>query len=327
MLPLVDLITGTGADEKQLADKASGILRSRFGKSKEVPTGVDKEQTVTVLEEIHSRSRRASNQDVLATLSQCSLYLTRVLLGAAKDAIIATYKKSLEDFATRKASSFNGNFFQDFAKRHPAQAWDLRSDAVELASRSVNAYRKCQVFQVVHVLLSQASTIVRLRILVENKRLIPAQDGFDEQFVKFIPSLRDALLATLTPTGQDASLNAAQAKELLKLASQAVRQSKRVTASSLSTLWKPDAWEELRSQLASSDRFKASTGLLNACKQIVELASGSSSSSAKIVSDITKHVSSKVAEKKAAKLGKRKADDSGAKQVGGKTKSKKVKKA
>jgi DNA polymerase phi len=161
MLPLVDLITSTGADEKQLADKASGILRSRFGKAKEVPTSVDRDQTLVVLEEIHSRSKRATNQHVLATLSPCSLYLTRTLLGVAKDAVVATYRKSLEDFSTRKASTLNGSFFQDFAKRHPAQAWDFRSDVLDLASRSVNAYRKCQVFQILQVLFSQSSSIVR----------------------------------------------------------------------------------------------------------------------------------------------------------------------
>jgi DNA polymerase phi len=162
ILPLVDLITGTGADEKQLADKTSGILRSRFGKAKEVPTGVDKDQTLAVLDEIHSRSKRATNQHMLATLSQCSLYLTRTLLDVAKDAVVATYKKSLEDFSSRKASALSGSFFHEFAKRHPCQAWDLRSDVLELASRSVNAYRKCQVFQVLQVLLSQSSSIVRV---------------------------------------------------------------------------------------------------------------------------------------------------------------------
>jgi DNA polymerase phi len=161
MLPLIDLVTGTGADEKQLADKASGILRSRFGKAKDVPSGVDKDEALAVLEEVHSRSKRASNQDILATLSQCSLYLSRTLLGTAKDAVLDAYKKSLADFATRKASSLNGNFFQDFAKRHATYAWDLRSDALNFASQSVNAYRKCQVFQVVHVLIAQSSSVVR----------------------------------------------------------------------------------------------------------------------------------------------------------------------
>ena len=40
ILPLVELIVGTGPDEKQLSDKAMGILRNRIGKSKEVPTTV-----------------------------------------------------------------------------------------------------------------------------------------------------------------------------------------------------------------------------------------------------------------------------------------------
>jgi DNA polymerase phi len=137
-----------------------------------------------------------------------------------------------------------------------------------------------------------------------------------------VPSLRDALLATLSPSS-DTSLNAAQAKELFKLASQAVRHSKRIAPSDLSTLWKSDAWEDLRSQLAASDRFKGSTGLLNSCKQIVQMTSGSSVKAAEEGGSLVE----KGTVVKAAKPSKRKAEDSGVKQAEGKSKAKKAKKA
>jgi DNA polymerase phi len=141
----------------------------------------------------------------------------------------------------------------------------------------------------------------------------------------FAPSLRDALLATLAPTSEP-PLNATQAKDLLKLASQAVRQSKRIESSDLSTMWKSDAWEDLRSQLAASDRFKASTGLLNSCKQIVQMTSGSSTKAVG-EGDSLPERGSATKTAKSTKPGKRKAEDSGAKQVEGKSKAKKVKKA
>jgi DNA polymerase phi len=163
MLPLVDLITATGTDEKQLADKASGILRSRFGKAREVPTltTADVADALLTMEEIHSRARRASNQDVLATLSQCSVYLSRTLLVGSADSVLDVYRKSLGDFASRKASGLNGSFFHDFARRQAAQAWELRMDALDAAGQAVNAYRKVQVLQVIQTLLAQGSSIVR----------------------------------------------------------------------------------------------------------------------------------------------------------------------
>lgn len=153
------------------------------------------------------------------------------------------------------------------------------------------------------------------------RKLKHSQDQFDKDFTKLAPSLRDALLTSLAPTSEPL-LNSAQAKELLKLASQAVRQSKRISSSDLSTLWKSDAWEDLRSQLAASDRFKASTGLLNTCKQLAQLISGSV---AKVIGD-SGVLTEKGVKTKVVKPSKRKAEDSGAKQAEGKSK-KKVKKA
>jgi DNA polymerase phi len=127
----------------------------------------------------------------------------------------------------------------------------------------------------------------------------------------------------LTSAIHDNSLNAAQAKDIFKLASQAVRQSKRIlTSDHLSTLWMPDSWEELRTQFAASERFKSSTGLLNSCKQIIEMIRAPSAMPA-IMNGVT--VKEKNVPTKTGKLGKRKAEDSGAKQAEGQEKSKRKK--
>jgi DNA polymerase phi len=80
-------------------------------------------------------------------------------------------------------------------------------------------------------------------------------------------------LDTLSKACQENTLNAAQMKDLLKLASSSARQTKRLCASEqLAILWTPTAWDQLRVKLAASDRFKSSTALLNSCKQIAHLA-------------------------------------------------------
>jgi DNA polymerase phi len=160
MLPLLDLITGTSSDEKQLSDKANGIIRSRYGKQRETPIGVDVASTTETLLEIHVRARKARSQDHLSTISLCSLYLAKTLLAGARDSVVDAYKTSLTDFATRKASALNGNFFQDLARRQPAEAWQLRTDLLDVAARAVNGYRQCQTFQVLQVVLNQSSFVV-----------------------------------------------------------------------------------------------------------------------------------------------------------------------
>jgi DNA polymerase phi len=160
ILPLLNLVTGTGSDEKQLSDKATGIIRSRYGKQRESPSEVDVESTAETLSQIHARARKARSQDVLSMLSQCSLYLAKTLLAASGDVVVEAYKQSLTDFGTRKGSGLHGSFFQDFARRYPAEAWQLRHHILDVAGQAVNTYRACQIFQVVQVLLSQSSFIV-----------------------------------------------------------------------------------------------------------------------------------------------------------------------
>jgi DNA polymerase phi len=159
--PLVDLIVGTSPDERQLSDKAKGILRSRIGKSKELPSEVDTEQVSTVLTDIHMRARRAHSSDLLGTLSQCSIYLSKMLLHlGAEKSLLQIYRPSLTDFITRKNSALNASFFQDFIRRCPTSAWSLRGDILDLSTRAVNSYRQCQAFQLVELLVNQLPAMV-----------------------------------------------------------------------------------------------------------------------------------------------------------------------
>lgn len=163
ILPLVDLIVSTGPDEKQLADKATGILRSRIGKAKELPVSIEKDEAVEVLQELHSRARKAPSADVLATLSACSIFVARALHHEGEDEpIVRAYRESLVDFVTRKASRLNTQFFQEFVRRQVVVGWALRDDLVEVAGKAVNAYRQCQVFLLLHSLIKELPQLVRL---------------------------------------------------------------------------------------------------------------------------------------------------------------------
>ncbi|OCH90301.1 hypothetical protein OBBRIDRAFT_887807 [Obba rivulosa] len=260
LLPLTDLILGTGRDEKQLADKATGILRSRVGKSKDVPSNIDAEVATEVLKELHSRARKAPSADVISTLGQCSAFLARSLFHAgSEEPVLDIYRESLADFVTRKASRLNSAFFQEFIRRHPDAAWGLRSDLVELTGKAVNVYRQCQTFHLLQTLLNQ----------------VHPTDARRTEILDFMTTLRRTLLSVMQKACEgEATLNTAQIKELLKLGLQAIRQTKRLTPSSdeLASVWDPSAWNSLKNKLSASERFKSSTGLHAMSKQMAQAA-------------------------------------------------------
>ncbi|KAI0831759.1 DNA polymerase phi-domain-containing protein [Trametes gibbosa] len=259
VLPLVELVVATGPDEKQLADKATGILRNRIGKSKDVPSSVSTEDASKALEELHILARKASTPDVLTTLNQCSIYLSRVLLHHdTPEPVLKAYRESLADFVSRKASRLNPPFVGDFVKRYPQAAWTLRDDLVKAPSTALNGFRQAQAFNFVNTLVNQ------LHALGDRK----------PEILAFMPTLRQAIADTLSSAcDSESSLTPAHAKEILKLALVSVRQTKRFASSvgEASTLWEPSTWSDLSSKLASSERFKTAVGLQAMCKQIVQL--------------------------------------------------------
>jgi len=154
IIPLSMLVIGSGQDERQLADKAKGILRSRIGKTKEIPVGVDPSHVVEIPTTIHALAQKARSSDILAILGLCSIYLVKIAIQEKEDSFIDLYKQDLLDFTTRKNSGLNGTFFQEFIKRYPSYAWRMRQDFLDSTSKTVNAYRQIQVIQLLQLLLN-----------------------------------------------------------------------------------------------------------------------------------------------------------------------------
>lgn len=148
-------MSSASSDERQLADKTRGILRTRLGKSKEIPLNVDLDQLKNALDAIHARARKSHSAELLPSLSQCSVYISRIMLHyGTKEALLATYQQSLVDFLTRKNSALNTVFFQEFLQRFPSSGWCLRDDLLDLSMKAVNTYRQCQALHLVEVLLN-----------------------------------------------------------------------------------------------------------------------------------------------------------------------------
>ncbi|KIL68594.1 hypothetical protein M378DRAFT_190984 [Amanita muscaria Koide BX008] len=251
--PLVEILTGSSADEQQLVDKTRGILRTRFGKSKDIPANVDLENLKSVLNMVHTQARKSSQ--FLPSLTQCSIYLARIMLHHdAKDALLAIYRQSLIDFFARKKSALKTAFFQEFIQRFSSTAWYLAGDLVDSLTKTVNSYRQCQGFHLIEMLLNS----------------LPSLEESPIDIAPFMPKLSQALLLTIQCACNDEnSLSAAQLKGLLKVALSAIRQSKRRGAIDTG-VWGTSSWVSLQGKLEASPRFKSSIGLIKMCNQIVQ---------------------------------------------------------
>ncbi|KJA27489.1 hypothetical protein HYPSUDRAFT_35394 [Hypholoma sublateritium FD-334 SS-4] len=252
--PLVDIIAGSGQDERQLADKARGILRSRFNKAKEVPTDVDANQVVVIATNLHIQARKTHSSDLLSVLSLCSVYVAKILINLNEvDLLLDLYKQSLADFVTRKNSGLNAHFFQDFIKRFPSQAWSSRQDLIDISEKCINTYRQSQVLQLLALLIG----------------LLPSMPERNDEAIVFMPILSHLLIQVADKSCTDeGGLTAPQMKDLLKLALLAVRQTKRIFPASTQSIWRSQAWLTFSKTLKTS-RFKASTGLHKMCEQLI----------------------------------------------------------
>lgn len=252
VLPLIELTTKSGNDERQLSDKARGILNNRLAKLKDPLQEVDREYAETILDELHIKARKAHSSDALATLSHCSLFICRVLTNVGcETSVLRLYRESIADFMTRKASSLNIIFFKDFITRYPALGWRLRDDVLDTSPKAINAYRKCQAFQLLNTILTLSTSA-----------------GDSQDVLSFILKLHTSVLHFIDSACDDqVSLSAAQIKDLFKLAMLGVRQASKVDSNN-QNVWDSGAWRTLHGRLIASKRFGSSTAILKLCSQV-----------------------------------------------------------
>ena len=152
---LVPLLALTFSDDKQVSEKATGLLMSRIGRLKEIPSGIDIAKSSVILDNLHIRARKVRSRGALAIISRCSLYVSRALLHVGADeAVRVTYTVSLVDFTERKASDLNGQFFSEFIKRYPHTAWGMRGALLSASTKAINSYRRSQVYMLLETLLN-----------------------------------------------------------------------------------------------------------------------------------------------------------------------------
>lgn len=177
------------ASEKQVANRACGILRGKVcaGKGKAPSIDLKDEQILEIvmedLDEMHAVARNPSSAEIASLTSSVNSFLTRVVLqstgmeaeAASKvpKALLALYSETLKDYINRKASGVKPAFMLDALKRFPALGWALREeilagcgsaedDSVDEAGKekkgksSMNAYRQVQMMGMLQTVLTGA---------------------------------------------------------------------------------------------------------------------------------------------------------------------------
>ncbi|KAH8991045.1 DNA polymerase phi-domain-containing protein [Lactarius hatsudake] len=234
---LIPLLTLAFSDEKQLSEKAIGLLRSRIDKLKVVPSTIDVDKASDILNDLHVRARKVHSSDALAAISFCSLYVSKALLHVGADTTVRTaYTLSLVDFTERKASDLNMDFFSEFIKRHPRTAWDMREALLAAPAKAVNAYRRGRAYILLQVLLVC---------------LPPIPEDELDNLADFMRQLQRSVHSVLSSTCDADTTSTQSFKEALKLTLAGTRITKRLMTQRATSvqIWEPTIWGELCDRL------------------------------------------------------------------------------
>ncbi|OXH24380.1 DNA polymerase phi subunit [Cryptococcus neoformans] len=230
VLTLLKLIRSGGVSEAEVANKAAGILRSKFNKPKDVPSTVDVEAASESLKAIHSMARKAHSAEFSTLCSVCSLFVSRAIdassttSSSTTSAVVDIYRTTLKDFMIRKASLVHPPFLLEFVKRFPLRAFSLHDDLVNYVApgASVNAFRQLQAYNALQILAQHLPVI--------SKSLSPSE------VAKFVQEASGSVFTTLETAAEASSdskdaLNAQKLKDIVKFALQLARNSKNVGVS------------------------------------------------------------------------------------------------
>ncbi|WVR03854.1 hypothetical protein IAU60_000851 [Kwoniella sp. DSM 27419] len=264
LLALLKLVRASGTSEGELANKAAGILRSRFNKPKDVPSSVDAEEAGEILDEVHAMAQKAFSAEFSNLCSLASLFVVRAIdaaSGSGSTAVTA-YGKTLKDFMTRKSSLVHPGFVSDFIKRFPVRAFPLHADLAKyvIPGAGVNAYRQTQAYGMLQTLSQHLPVIAKS----------PSTPSADiESFVK---TCSEGVLATLEASASSSKEDASQAwnaqklKDVVKFALQLARASKTVNAA-----WDLERVTEVERALKAGERTKEMKGVLSMWAQLLSV--------------------------------------------------------
>ncbi|WWC87837.1 uncharacterized protein L201_002731 [Kwoniella dendrophila CBS 6074] len=284
VLSLLKLVRGGGSSETELANKAAGILRSKFNKPKEVCSTASNEKSIEILKEIHSMAIKAHSAEFSNLCSLTSLFVVKTIESSSSTTksndddgddddkgLIEVYSNTLKDFMSRKSSLVHPNFILEFIKRFPQKGFKLSNDLIEYVKpgKGVNTFRQLQGYSMLSIITSHLPS--------SSKSSVIPSDKIEE----FIKSSSEAIYETLQEasiiTKEDGSTgwNATKLKDLVKFSLNLARISKSLNKSILMDLKKV---EEIKEILLKGEKTKEMKGVLSMWNQLIAILGGKAKS-------------------------------------------------
>lgn len=256
--PLIRLAQMSGGQEKSVATKAANLLLRRFEKSEVVPVETSVESVAEILEEIHDLARKGQSKDIAKLCSQCSIAVAKSLAHAEHgDVVTKAYRKSLEDYMTRKSSRLPPSFINDFIARQPLQAWPLRDELIRYAQgEAVNSFHQEQAFAMLAALAKHLSSL--------------SQNVDAAEIKKFVADCQQTIYNSLEKVAAgEVSWGASRVKEVIRVALQIARHSTTVFKSSddLAEAWNVSRLRELQQKLAETATLKSNPSVFTLLAQ------------------------------------------------------------
>jgi DNA polymerase phi len=207
LLPLLTIIKNSGNAAAALSNKASSLIRSRFAKPKDLPTGVSPSDGKLVLEGIHDMARKTYSGEFTALCSICSVFVARSMDASVSNAhihqVVDVYSKTMDEYMTHKATQLHATFLNDYFKRHTLRAWPLHATLLPYLQpgKTVNIYRQTVAYELLALLASQMPGLAKTHSAEVNA---------------LIPQAVNAFYATLESAKSDEGWKADRLKEFFK---------------------------------------------------------------------------------------------------------------
>ncbi|KAK6907306.1 hypothetical protein I203_101296 [Kwoniella mangroviensis CBS 8507] len=263
VIALLRLVRGGGSSESELANKAAGIIRSKFNKPKDVPSSVDLSKAVGILREIHGMAIKAHSAEFSNLCSSSSLFVVKSIESSTSTSdasVVEVYGETLKDFMTRKSSLLHPNFVLEFIKRFPSKGFELSNDIVEFvrAGNGVNTYRQLQGYTMLQTITQHLPSLLKSNTIPSNK------------IKEFISNATEAVYATVEDAQSESGWNAAKLKDVVKFALALARTSK-----TLDVKWDITRVEAVRDKLVNGEKTKEMKGVISMWNQLISILGGS----------------------------------------------------
>ncbi|WWC68679.1 uncharacterized protein I206_102613 [Kwoniella pini CBS 10737] len=273
VLALLKLVRGGGSSESELANKAAGILRSKFNKPKEVPCSIEISRATNILKEIHSMAIKAHSAEFSNLCSLSSLFIVKSIESSSNSndskIIEQIYGETLKDFMIRKSSLLHPNFIIEFIKRFPSKAFNLSNDLIKYTEEGINTFRQLQAYSMLQIILQHLPSFNKSNII--NKKQI-------EEFIK--NSIKAIYKTIENSNSEENGWNSNKLKDVIKFSLALARTSKNLEMD-MNNTWDLTKVQLVGENLKNGEKTKDFKGVQSMWNQLSSILGGKQSNEKK----------------------------------------------